>query len=208
MIRLLRTLLAALVAAPVLAFALLPAPSTAATAAPARRAAVCPEVTITDSAKAAQAVFVGTVTAVASTRTPGLPGVSYQQTVTVTGIYNGKVSGDSVTVQTERRPGECTLGKLDAGTSYLFFAGGTGDPWTAGGTSGTQPATPDVVAQVQALLGQPRSPTPPATESASFTPVDTSDPQTLSRAAAPGAALVLIGLLGLAVVRVARRGRA
>ena len=38
-----------------------------------------------------------------------------------------------------------------------------------------------------------------------FTPVDTGEPQPLSRAAAPGAALVLVGLLGLVVVRGVRR---
>ena len=89
----------------------------------------------------------------------------------------------------------------------MFFAVSSGDPWIAESGGGTVPADAEVVDKVEQLLGEGRDPVPPAPESAEFTPVETGEPTTLSRAAAPGIALVLIGLLGLIVVRgLGRRG--
>ena len=111
-------------------------------------------------------------------------------------------------MQTDRNRAECSLGALAVDTEYMFFVTGTGDPWVATGLSGTLPISDTVVAQVVELLGQGAPPIQPTPETAVFTPVDTSEPQSLSRAAAPGAALVLVGLLGLVVVRgVSRRTR-
>lgn len=174
---------------------------------PAKRAPACPPVTVRDSTKAAMAVFSGTVTDVQRAgRTDGQPGAIYNQTVTVDQIYQGKIDTETVTVQTDRNRAACSLGALAVNTEYMFFVTGTGDPWVAGGTSGTRISNETVVAQVVRLLGEGKPTTVPPPEPAQFTPVSTGDPRSFSRLAAPGAALVLVGLLGLLVVRgVSRR---
>ena len=203
--RLLTTLLGALLAALVVVGAGGPAEA----AKPHTKVPACPPVTVRDSSKAATAVFSGVVTDVQRTeRTDGLPGAIYTQTVTVDMVYQGNITTETVSVQTDRNRAICSLGALAVDTEYMFFVIGTGDPWLASGTSGTRISNETVVAQVVRLLGDGEGPIEPPPETAVFTPVDTSDPQSFSRSAAPGAALVLVGLLGLVVVRgVSRRTR-
>jgi hypothetical protein len=168
----------------------------------------CPFISVQDSTKTAAAVFSGQVTAVAEQAKPaGEPGSYYLQDVTVTRVYRGEINAQAVQVRSESRPKECSLGELAVGTEYMFFAVSSGDPWIAESGGGTVAADAEVVAKVERFLGEGRDPVPPAPESAEFTPLETGEPTTLSRAAAPGLALFLIGLLGLVVVRgLGRRG--
>lgn len=168
----------------------------------------CPFISVADSSKAAMAVFTGEVTEVTQEDKPdGERGAYFTQDVTVTSVYQGEVDTETVQVRSERTPNECSLGGLAVGSTYMFFVVSSGNPWIASSDGGTRLADPDVVDKVVQLLGEGRPPVPPAPESAEFTPVNTDAPTTLSRAAAPGLALVLIGLLGLIVVRgLSRRG--
>ena len=162
----------------------------------------CPFISVADSSKAAMAVFTGEVTAAVKEEKPaGEPGAYFLHDVTVTRVYQGEIDTEAVQVRTEKVPKACSLGELEVGTDYMFFVVSSGDPWIAESGGGTVPADADVVAKVEKLLGEGRDPVPPVPESAEFTPVETGEPATLSRAAAPGVALVLIGLLGLVVVR-------
>ncbi|WP_028650867.1 hypothetical protein [Nocardioides halotolerans] len=202
--RLSTTLLGGLLAALVVLGAGAPAHA----AKPHKKAPTCPAVTVDDSTKRAMAVFSGVVTDVQrAPRTDGQQGAIYTQTVTVDLVYQGKIDTETVTVQTDRNRAECSLGALAKDVEYMFFVTGNGQPWIATGGSGTRISSDAVAAEVVGLIGEGRPPIDPTPETASFTPVDTSEPQSFTRSAAPGAALVLVGLLGLVVVRGVSRGR-
>ena len=155
--------------------------------------------------KAADDVFTGTVTDVATTGSARRGTVTYD--VAVERVYKGGVRSDQVSVTTSRAANLCGLGDLRAERRYLFLARASGSELAIESCSSTGRATGELVAKVEKLLGDGRDPSPPAPPTkAEFTTVADSRPTSVTRLAAPGAALVLVGLLGLVVVRrLARR---
>jgi hypothetical protein len=103
--------------------------------------------------------------------------------------------------------GRCGLGQLTAGERYVVMATPDGDSWLAGPRSGTAAASDALLARVQALLGQGTAPTtgPDAPPRVAYDRVGAAHPRSFLRAAAPGFALIIVGLLGLLGVGMARR---
>lgn len=150
-------------------------------------------------AQRAQAVFTGKVTGIRRTAQVA----SYD--VTVQTVYKGAVRA-TVTVESEPSGASCGLEDVVADRRYLFFGRLDGATVTANECEGTRPVTAATTAQIVRILGEgsgptgaSRTPPPPA-----YTKLETSEPTSLSRLAAPGAALVIVGVLGLLVLR---RGR-
>ncbi|HET9421227.1 MAG TPA: hypothetical protein VFO49_08830 [Nocardioides sp.] len=163
----------------------------------------CVKVTAADAAEVADAVFTGLVTSVRRSA-PGEP--YFTNTVQVEQVYKGPIEVPAVPVLTRqnsrKQPG---LGPLQEGERYLFFVRAGTEALSAGACSGTGPAVADQVTRIEEVLGEGRPAVPPPAPEASFEQVADADPVDFTRSAAPGLALVLIGLLGLVVVR--RLGR-
>jgi len=176
-------------------------------AAPAQ-ACKCVISTTTENAAAADAVFSGTVRetrkppADDSGRLKGL--VTY--VVDVDRVYKeeGTVVTESVKVSSARASTTCGLGDLPPGTEYYFFAQARDTGFRATSCGGSQPASDAFLAEVEAALGTGKQMVPDAEKpELVLTEVETAVPPTLGRVAAPGAAAVLLGLLGLVFVRLA-----
>ena len=196
MSRRVRRTLAVVVSAAVVGGALL-VPSGAADAAPA-----CPEPGLAKQVKQADVVFRGIVDKV---RPATGKGTQRERTYKVSAdrVYRSSLVTDSVTVTAEVGA-KCPPPALVRGKRYIFFV--TEDGSRLVSTASTARATKKLTAQVVAKLGNGQQPRPAPPREATFTKVADAAPPTLTRLLAPGAALLLLSLLGLLLVaRLARR---
>ncbi|MFL6003074.1 MAG: hypothetical protein ACJ72P_09725 [Nocardioides sp.] len=118
-------------------------------------------------------------------------------------VYKGNVRTSTVDVRSKND--DCSLGELRSDKPYVFFVTEQSSELRADQCGGTAASSGKLVRQVEQVLGAgstlggTNKPDEPV--EVEFTKVSDADPDSLTRIAAPGAALVLVGLLGLLVVR-------
>lgn len=167
--------------------------------APASAECTCKQGELAQQVKRADVIFIGTIDQVDA------QGDDHTYDITASRAYQGSPER-STQVESAGGRNACGLGALGVGTTYLFFATGTEAPYAADSCGGTSVANPTKVQKIEKLLGAGTSVEPPPPPEAVLTKVEDSAPAGFARTAAPGAAAVLIGLLGLVVVRrLARR---
>ena len=182
-----------------LALALLAGGVVAVSAAPAL--ADCPapqQKTLEQHTMVAHAIFTGTVTH------REVQGDDRVYTVDVERVYKGDVPAEA-TVTTPAKAAQCGL-RLDADADYVFLATDTDGDLSVDSRDGTSAATDARVAHLEGLLGPGAPATEPEPATATFTLV-AGEKASVSRLAAPGLALVIVGLLGLLLAAALGRRR-
>jgi hypothetical protein len=170
-----------------------------ATAAPAFAACTCKPADVDQQTRRADAVFVASVDGVTEV------GRKFEYALTATHAYKGTIERET-TVTTHQTTTACGLGELEAGTDYVFLVTGDTAPYSASSCDGSGRANTGRMEKIEAALGAGEVISPPAPPAPTMTKVEESAPASVSRLAAPGGALVLVGFLGLLVVgRLARK---
>lgn len=167
--------------------------------APASAECTCKQNELSQQVKRADAVFIGTIEAIAT------EGNDHTYSITASRAYLGTPER-STQVESLGTPKNCGLGALSIGSTYIFLATGTEAPYVADSCGGTGTANPVRIGKIEKILGEGTSVEPPPPPEATRTLVEESAPPGFARLAAPGGAAAIIGLLGLVVVRrLARR---
>jgi hypothetical protein len=162
----------------------------------------CPATTLKQDVKKADVVFRGVVAKVKPVRGKGDQRTRNYR-VHADRVYQGSLVTDNVTV-TAPVGTRCAVATLTKDKRYLFFVNEEGSRLMV--TPATARATKSLTQRVVARLGDGAVPQPAPPVTAEFTKVADASPTTLSRLLAPGAALVIVSLLGLLVLgRVGRR---
>jgi hypothetical protein len=168
---------------------------------PATAASACPHPTLSQQVKQADVVFRGVVDKVRPVRGNGSHRIRTYR-VKADRVYQGSLVTDAVVVTAEVGA-RCPPPTLARGKRYIFFVTEQGSRLVS--TASTARASHQLTAQVVAKVGNGEQPHPPPPVKASFTKVADATPPRLSRLLAPGAALLIVSLLGLVVV--SRMGR-
>lgn len=154
---------------------------------------------VAKAVNAAQLVVAGEVTAIDDDSVP------VRLTVRLTRVHKGTV--DTPTLTFDQSP-TCPLSTLAMGQQWYFMPSSPavqGQVPVVSACDGSQPVTEKVTAKVEQQLG-PGDPAPrPEAPAPVLEKVEAEGPVRFSRLAAPGGAMVIVGLLGLLVVR--RLGR-
>ncbi len=172
----------------------------------AEAAPACSPTTVKQDIKAADAVFRGVVTKVRAVHGTGTHRARDYR-VAADRVYKGSLVTDKVVVTarvagTGLRP--CLVPRLEKDRRYIFFVTEKGARLLA--TTATAKAGRQLTRQVVKQLGDGKQPEVQPPASAELTRVADADPPPMSKLLAPGAALVIVALLGLLVVgRLGRR---
>ena len=161
----------------------------------------CVQGGVEDQVNRADAVFSGVLVDSSGTARGKSEFATYE--IEADTLYEGNVRTANVDVRS--RNDDCALGALEADQRYVFFVTEQGSDLRADRCGGTAVRTPRLSRQVEQVtgegtpLGETNQPEEPV--EVEFTRVSDAEPDSLTRLAAPGAAAVLVGLLGLLVVR-------
>ncbi len=167
----------------------------------AHAACSCTAGTVQESAQRADAVFTGMLVDQSTGRTGADGSKETTYDIEADTVYKGSVTTADVVVVSPRNA--CTLGGLEADRRYVFFVHEDGASFMTNRCGGTDVADATLLRKVEKALGEGTDVTaPPAAEpeKATFTKVADAEPEDLTRLAAPGAAMVIVGLLGLLLV--------
>ena len=170
----------------------------------------CADANTAQHVRRADAVFTGTLLRVgaAGRGSPTGPDAEVSLAFQADRVYKGVIGGERVRVISPASAASCGLADLTVGKTYTVFATTSGDHLTASSCGGTDVRTQALVDRVEtAVGGQGRPVTEPAPPAAERTVLQTGEVPPFTRLAAPGAAMALVGLLGLLVVGRVGRSR-